>query len=308
MKIAITGATGFVGRHLLAELCNDEYRLRCWYRPHSDRGGLETIAPHVEWVEGSLGQVEAAESLVDGCDALVHAALERPPQVRMAGKEFTPEMALHNIEGSLQLFAAARKAGVKRIVFVSSCAVYGEILSDRPLDELHPLWPDSHYGAHKAALEAFVHSYARSEDYPICALRPTGIFGLANPVSKSKWYDLVADVVGGRPVTCRSGGKEVYVGDVARAIRLLLTADEARIAGQAFNCYDLYVSQYDVVQRAMGLSGVQVQIDGGPTQPKHQIDSGKLRSLGFEFGGPANLDATIRHLIAAIRTTGSVRL
>ena len=139
MKVAITGATGFLGRYILSQLAAEQHDCRCWYRPQSDRSGLEHVERFVKWVEGSLGHRQACEQLVDGCQALVHAALERPSHVRMAGKEFTPEMALHNISGSLQLFEAARAAGVKRIVYISSCAVYGKILDDRPLDEQHPL-------------------------------------------------------------------------------------------------------------------------------------------------------------------------
>ena len=45
---------------------------------------------------------------------------------------------------------------VRRFVFIATCAVHDVILSDRPLDEAHPLWPKSHYGAHKAAIEKFV--------------------------------------------------------------------------------------------------------------------------------------------------------
>ena len=59
----------------------------------------------------------------------------------------------------MQLFQAAFDAGIARFIHISTCAVHDVILDDRPLDETHPLWPKSHYGAHKAALEAFVHSF-----------------------------------------------------------------------------------------------------------------------------------------------------
>ncbi len=52
-----------------------------------------------------------------------------------------------------------------RFVFISTCAVHDVILADRPLDEAHPLWPKSHYGAHKAALEKFVHSYGLGQGW-----------------------------------------------------------------------------------------------------------------------------------------------
>ena len=102
-----------------------------------------------------------------------------------------------NLTGSLRLFQAAFEAGVPRFVFISTCAVHDVILDDRPLDETHPLWPTSHYGAHKAALEAFVHSYGLGQGWPICALRPTGIYGLAHPPQASRWFDLVGQVLRG---------------------------------------------------------------------------------------------------------------
>ncbi len=109
----------------------------------------------------------------------------------MSGGEFTAEMAMRNIAGSLQLFQAAKAAGVERIVYISSCAVHDRILSDRPLDETHPLWPASHYGAHKAAVEAFVHSHALGEKYPICACGPpasTASATRSKPPSGMTWW------------------------------------------------------------------------------------------------------------------------
>ena len=59
--------------------------------------------------------------------------------------------------------------------------------------------------------------------YSICALRPTGIYGIARPVESSKWFDLIQAVVQGQVVKCRRGGKEVHAADVARAVEILLT-------------------------------------------------------------------------------------
>ena len=64
----------------------------------------------------------------------------------------------------------------------------------------------------KAAIEKFVHSYGYREGYPICALRPTGVYGLAHPAEDSKWFKIVQSVVRGETVTCDRGGKEVHRG------------------------------------------------------------------------------------------------
>ena len=298
MRIGITGATGFLGRYITRQLAACDHQLRLWYRPQSDRSDFESIAHMLEWIPGELGQAEAERELVQGCDTIVHAALWRPDKSTFQGREGDiVEFVERNIMGSLRLIAAARAAGVPRFIFISTCAVHDQILSDRPLDEKHPLWPKSHYGAHKAAIEKFVHSYGLGEGYDICALRPTGIYGVDHPIQQSKWYDLVRAVIAGQTVDCRGGGKEVHAADVAKSVERLLTVDG--LAGQSYNCYDMYVSQYDIATIAQELSGSAATIRGQVTAPKHQIETGKLRALGVQFGGRALLETTIAQLVTA---------
>jgi nucleoside-diphosphate-sugar epimerase len=298
MQIAVTGATGFLGHYIVAHLASQRHRCRCWFRPGSRRAEFEPLAGQVEWVAGDLGNVQAAEQLVAGCEAVVHAALYHPGGGFRGGEGELLKFAEKNVLGTLQLIQAARHAGAGRFVFISTCAVHEVILDDRPLDEAHPTWATSHYGAHKAAVEQFVYSYGLGEGYPICALRPTGIYGLARPVQQSKWFDLVQAVARGEPVQCSGGGKEVHAADVARAAAILLTAEG--IAGQAYNCYDLYVSQHDVASVAKRLSGSRSEIRGAPSAPKHEIAAEKLRRLGMTFGGRPLLEETIRQMLGAL--------
>ncbi len=303
MRIAITGATGFLGRYLARQFAGAGHQLRCWHRPGSDRGGLEDVAGAVEWLPGELDDADAAARLVTGADAVVHAAVQwQGPRSRGHRSHGDPDVFFGvNLTGSLQLFRAAVEAGVPRFVFLSTCAVHEVILPDRPLDETHPLWPTSSYGAHKAALEAFVHSYGLGQGWPICALRPTGIYGLADPPQDSRWYGLVGQVLRGEPVESAKGGKEVHALDVARAAELLLHADTKAVAGQSFNCYDLYVAEQHVAQVAKELTGSASEITDLNRGPKHQIDTAKIRGLGMTFGGEALLRRTVQQLIDAHR-------
>ena len=305
MLVAVTGATGFVGRYLVRHLARAGHRLRCWYRPGSDRGGFEKQADAIEWVPGALGDLAAVRDLVRGADAVVHAAVQwEGPRNRGRRSHGAPDVFFGvNLTGSLQLFQAACEAGVPRFVFLSTCAVHEVILDDRRLDEAHPLWPTSPYGAHKAALEAFVHSYGLGQGWPICALRPTGIYGLAHPPQDSRWYDLVGRVLRGERVESARGGKEVHALDVARAVELLLRADARRVAGQSFNCYDRYVSEEQVARIAQELTGSASAISDLNRGPKHQIDTAKLRALGMTFGGEALLRRTAQELIDAHRVS-----
>jgi nucleoside-diphosphate-sugar epimerase len=309
MRIAITGATGFLGRYLVRQLAAAGHQLRCWYRAGSDRSGLEECAGALEWLPGELGEAGAVHALVKGVDAVVHAGLARPTGTGFTASAQSDVLAFaeSNILGSLQLFQAAYEAGVPRFVFISTCAVHDVILDDRPLDEAHPLWPRSHYGAHKAALEAFVRSYGFGAGWPICALRPTGIYGLAHPPSSSRWYDLVCKVLCGEAIRTAHGGKEVHAADVARATELLLNADASAITGQAFNCYDLYVAEQHVAGIAKELTGSHSAITDLNRGPKHQIDTSKLRTLGMTFGGEELLRRTVAELVECHSRTGQAR-
>src|SRR6478736_9315828 len=202
MRIAVTGATGFIGRYIVRQLVGQGHICRCWFRPESDRSGLEDVANSVEWLPGELGDDLACRDLVEGCQAVVHAALYHPGGGFRGGEGELLDFAQKNVMGTLELIETARGMGVPRFVFISTCAVHEKILDDRPVDETHPTSPTSHYGAHKAALEQFVHSYGWGTGYEICALRPTGVYGLAHPAADSKWLDLVQAVARGQDVNC----------------------------------------------------------------------------------------------------------
>ena len=298
MRIAITGATGFLGLYIVNHLASAGHVCRCWYRPGSDRGGFEAMEQQIEWVPGGLGDGTASNSLVEGCDAIVHAALYHPGGGFRGSEGDVLEFVEKNVLGTMQLIEAARHADVGRFVFISTCAVHDKILDDRPLDETHPTWATNHYGTHKAAIEQFVHSYGFGDGYPICALRPTGIYGVARPVEHSKWFELVQAVKRGESVQCRHGGKEVHAADVARAVEILLMAKG--IAGEVYNCCDCYVSDYEVAEITRAQCGSRSEILGKQTAPKHQIVTDKIQRLGMQFGGRPLVEQTIPQMLDAM--------
>jgi nucleoside-diphosphate-sugar epimerase len=302
MNIAVTGATGFLGRYIVQRLISGGQRCRCWFRPGSDRSGFGKGEKGIDWVPGSLDAPGEFETFCRGVDAVVHSALYRPPGAgfRAAAVDGFAEFVRLNLEGSLRLMDSARRAGAGRFVFISTCAVHEVILPDRDLDEAHPLWPLTHYGAHKAAIEKFVHSFGLGQGWPICALRPTGIYGLAHPPEQSRWFDIVRKVCRGEPVRSDVGGKEVHAADVARAVEILLQAPADRITGQAFNCYDMYIAEQTVARLAKEISGSTAEVSGDNAGAKNQIDTGKIQELGMTFGGEPLLRKTVEQLIGAV--------
>ncbi len=303
MRIAVTGATGFLGRYIVQHLVDLGFELRCWHRATSDRSGFDRAGKSLQWIEGSLNDPRSIAPLLDGAEAVVHSGLdwERVGGFRSSGSADLLAFLESNFMGTMRLFQSAFAARIPRFVFISTCAVHEVILDDRPLDEAHPLWPTSHYGAHKAALEKFVHSFGLGEGYPICALRPTGIYGLAHPPQNSRWFDLVGQVMRGEPIESARGGKEVHAHDVARAVALLLSADVEAITGQSFNCYDSYVAEQHVANLTKELTGSQSSIADLNRGPKHQIVTNKIRALGMTFGGEPLLKKTVEQLVACYK-------
>ena len=300
MKIAITGATGFLGRYILRCLVQEGHFCRCWKRFNSDMSGLEDLSGKVEWVEGDLGNQRSHNSLIRDMDAVVHAALARPRGLafRANPEKDLMEFLQLNLMGSLSLINASKEIGIDRFIFISTCAVHEIILDDRPLDEAHPLWSLSHYGAYKASVEKFIHSFGFGEDWNICAVRPTGIYGLTYPPEQSKWFDLIKRAKKGGQISLATGGKEVHAADVAKAVSLLLKSDG--IAGQAYNCYDMYIAEQEVVRIASEILNSNCIIEDLNKGPKNQIDTHKIRNLGMAFGGKELLRKTIEEIVELI--------
>ncbi len=305
MLVAVTGATGFLGRYIVNDLISNGHTCRCWYRPSSDQGGFANDGQGIQWIRGQLGEPDATQSLVHAVDAVVHCALDRQDGWSPADRDLI-DFVQTNVVGSVRLMQLARSSGVRRFVFISTCAVHDVILSDRPLNEAHPLWPYSHYGAHKAAVEKFVHSFGlprtnAPQGWDICSLRPTGIYGCDHPIEKSRWYGLIRDIVEDRPVDLPQGGKEVHAADVAKAVRCLLATEPGVVAGQSYNCCDMYIALQDVAQIAKQIVGSTSEITRKNRGPKNQIDTSKLRALGMSFGGKSLLEETVRALVRAVK-------
>lgn len=302
MLIAVTGATGFLGQYVVRECLSQGWNIRAWTRSGRVPAGLDVAA--IEWLRGDLRGGAYNSELLHGADVLIHTAFEKSN-----GRWFSEEPSSiefhdyleNNLLGSIRLIDDARRAGVARCVFVSSAAVYGKILSDRPLDETHPLWPSSQYGACKASIEAFISGLAATHDWPVCSVRPPSIYGLAEFPETSKFFDVVQQTMRGCWTDHPAGAKQVHAADVAKAISLLVKAPMEAVRGEAFNCYDRFVSDDQVAEIVQRLTGQSVNVRQRAPSPKHIIDTRKIRSLGMKFGGQSLLEQTVGELVTAIQ-------
>lgn len=212
MKILLTGATGFLGHHLVRHLLADGHELRCLVR--SIARGLEIKQPGVELVGGSVTDGDAVRWAAKGVESVVHAA----GQLGGWGHEGT--FIQNNLRATEQIAAACRAEGIPSVVAVSSVAVYGR-QPDRWLTEGAPVRPERDpYCRTKLAAEAVLRDLAETTTTSVTVVRPSIIFGAHDthfsvPVVHQLRRRIVA-VVGSR---CH-GLPLVYAGDVARFITL----------------------------------------------------------------------------------------
>ena len=296
--IAVTGATGYVGRFVVDELQRHDRVVRALARSGAERSGF---AAPVRWVDGDLRSPEALRTLVDGAEAVIHLAYEHVPG-RFRGGEGTNLAAWleANLHGSLCLLMAARDAGVERFIFLSSRAVFSHTEPGRVLDESHPTAPDSHYGAYKAAVEAFLSSFAAAEGMSTAALRATGVYGVTWPVERSKWWDIVRTVVAGGDVTSCRGGAEVHGADVAHTVWTLLERSDI---GGVFHLSDLFVTHRDIVRLARRYAGRPGPLPSAPASPAaNPLACRRLAELGIKLGGIPALEATVAQLVQLAQT------
>jgi NAD dependent epimerase/dehydratase len=178
-KVLVTGAGGFIGSHL-CELClaeGAEVRAFVHYNSRSDWGMLENLDrksfKNIDVMAGDLRDFEAVRRAVRGCHRVFHlGALIGIPYSFLN----PADVIQTNIMGSLHVLQASLESGVERLVQTSTSEVYGTA-QYVPMDEKHPLNPQSPYAASKVGSDKLAESFNRTYGLPVVILRPFNTYG-----------------------------------------------------------------------------------------------------------------------------------
>jgi len=241
----ITGGAGFIGSNLAEALLGDGHEVRVL--DDFSTGRRENLAGTDAWcaagggnyrlIEGDIRSPRDCEEAITGADYVLHKAAMPSVQRSVLDPVTSNEV---NINGTLQLLEASRRAGVKRFVFASSSSVYGES-EELPKVETMPTAPISPYGLQKYAGETYCGLYHRLYGLPTVALRYFNVFGpRQNPEGD------YAAVIPGWIAAARGGTVATVYGDgeqtrdftfVRNVIQANLNACEADVSacGRAYN-------------------------------------------------------------------------
>jgi len=217
--ILITGGAGFIGSHLSDALLEKGYAVRILDDLSTGKpANLQLDNPRLELIEGDVADAELVKRAAAGCQAVVHLAAVASVQ---ASGEDPVKTHQSNCIGTLNVCEAMRLNGIKRVLFASSAAVYGNNGEGLAIDEDTPKAPLTPYAVDKLASEQYLDFYRREHGLEPVVFRFFNIFGPRQDPSSP--YSGVISIfceraLGGQPIALFGDGEQtrdfVYVGDL----------------------------------------------------------------------------------------------
>lgn len=178
-NVLVTGAGGFVGSHLVETLVKRGARVRAFvhYNSRNDWGMLEDVGKNIlneiEVVTGDLKDADCVREAVRGQQVIFHlGALIGIPYSYVNPRDVVDT----NINGTLNVLTAALDFDMEKVVHTSTSEIYGTARYV-PMDEEHPVNPQSPYAASKLGADLLASSFHRSFDLPVGIIRPFNIYG-----------------------------------------------------------------------------------------------------------------------------------
>ncbi|MBN6791705.1 NAD-dependent epimerase/dehydratase family protein [Pseudomonas fulva] len=236
--ILITGGAGFIGSHLSDALLARGYAVRIVDDLSTGkRDNLQLDHPLLELVEGDVADAELVQRAAAGCQAVVHLAAVASVQASVDDPVRTHQS---NFIGTLNVCEAMRVHGVRRVLFASSAAVYGNNGEGQSIAEDTPKAPLTPYAVDKLASEQYLEFYRRQHGLEPVIFRFFNIFGPRQDPSSP--YSGVISIFSeraaqGQPITVFGDGEQtrdfLYVGDLVQV--MVQALEQAQVEEGAVN-------------------------------------------------------------------------
>ncbi len=292
-NVLITGADGFIGSHLTELLVKRGHQVKALsqYNSFNYWGWLEDVncKNEIEVLNGDVRDPHYCKHITKNIDIVFHlAALIAIPYSYVAPDSYVDT----NVKGTLNICQAALENGVKRVIHTSTSEVYGTA-KYVPIDEKHPLQPQSPYSASKIGADAMAMSFFNAFDLPVTIARPFNTYGprqsaraviptIISQIASGKKQIKLGDVYPTRDFN--------YVADTCRGFLELANSDNA--IGEIVNIgsnFEISVGDTLKLIREIMASDVEFLIDDQRLRPgKSEVfrlwcDNSKIRELtGFK--------------------------
>lgn len=233
MNILVTGGAGFIGSHLVRHLLAKGEQVTAL--DNLSTGLAENLPPEAKLVEMDILDEDLPKVVAAGAfDAIVHLAAQTMVDTSIKNPLLDTR---ENLLGTVQVLEAARAANVKRVIFASTAAVYGDVKEDDlPVREAQPTLPLSFYGLSKLSVEKYLEMYENLYGMEYVVLRFANVYGeRQGDGGEGGVISIFAKAVAeGRDITIYGDGEQtrdfVYAGDIAEGIWAALRTEEVNAA------------------------------------------------------------------------------
>jgi UDP-glucose 4-epimerase len=289
--VMVTGGSGFIGSHLVDRLINQGYNVRVI--DNLSAGCLSNLGSHlragaIEFIQGDIRDFALIKKCVKNVDSIVHLAAQTSVPYSLLKPDLTFDI---NVSGSVNLMQASIEAGVRRFVFASSCAVFGDTQTI-PTDENTPLKPISPYAESKLAIERCCRGFDERGLLGSVVLRFFNVYGPRQGFSEYSGVitQFITRCNTGVPLVVFGDGSQtrdfVNVFDVVEGI--VLAMEKQGVEGEVFNIGSGHATRIeDLANAILDLAGSDLRIEhkgsrlGDIVASLADISKAK-RVLGFE--------------------------
>ena len=296
MRVLITGGSGFLGTAIIQRLLDNDFEVRAISSSGKEKQGGRSLgdkAVLIEWRNGDVAIMENVLSAAAGCDAIIHLAGVLTPFCKndpVAG-------AMVNVIGTLNIFEAAKRLGINKVIYSSSGGVFG------PDDSTFP-FPVTHYGAFKLANEADARAYWLDNQIASIGFRPFVVYGPGRERGLSAGPTLACRAAAlNEPYTIPMTGRIglVYIDDIAASFvaSLRTSFDGAHV----FNLPGAPIGITEIIEKIRSIvPGAQLDCAGDPLPMVSTTRNDYFNEL-LEVPPPVSLDTGLRRTIDHYRNT-----
>jgi len=292
MKIFITGGAGFIGSNLVDKLMKENYKVVVYDNLSS--GKKKFVSPYLansnfKLITGDLLNKNLLGKNMKGCDIVFHLAANSDISY---GTKYTDVDLKQGTIATYNLLEVMRRRDVKKIVFASTSAVYGEAKIAPTAENYGPLFPISYYGASKLACEGLISAFC--QNYNIQAW----IFRFANVVGKNGTHGVVVDFIkklrkNPRALEILGDGRQakpyLYAKECVEGILYGVKNSDKRLNYFNLSCPGATRTKIiaDIVVKEMDLKNVSYKYTGGKRGwlgdvPQVRLDPTKINNLGWK--------------------------
>ena len=248
-NVLVTGGTGYVGSLLIPQLIDLGYNVTAYDTMYFGDASLFRPNPRLKVLAGDIRDTAKLAQALKGIDAVINlACISNDASFELDEKLSTSI----NLDAFEPMVVAAKKAGVKRFIYASSSSVYG--VSESPdVTEEHPLVPLTLYNKYKGMCEPLLFKH-QSKDFVCVVIRPATLCGYAPRQRLDLSVNILTNhAINAGKITVFGGSQKrpnLHVQDMCDLYKLLLTVEDARIAGQIFNAGFQNLSIMEIAQLA----------------------------------------------------------